>query len=101
MSMLDPSLVFWDDWLLLGVQAASLTFLVIYVIKTWQMASAARDAAKASADAVRESADARAEALAPRILVYFDGTSSLAAQVVIQNAGSGTAANLRLDFAPP
>ena len=59
------------DWILFFTQILTLVALVIYVWKTWEMASATRRAAEASAAAVREAIDARLEALAPRILVYF------------------------------
>ena len=98
---IDPNSVYWDDWLLLFVQTAGLVALVIYVIKTWQMASATRLAAEASRDMAREARDARMESLAPRIVVYFDSSRHLEAQVVIRNAGAGTAANVKVTFQPP
>jgi hypothetical protein len=98
---IDPKTVFWDDWLLLVVQIASLVALVIYVIKTWQMASATRIAAEATRDMAQEARDARMGSLAPRIVVYFDSSRNLEAHVVIRNAGVGTAANVRVSFDPP
>ena len=97
----DPKDYFWDDWTLLVIQLGGLVALVIYVWKTWQMASATNRAAQSSLAAVEESRNARLEALAPRIVVYFDGGPRLTAEVVIYNAGSGTAGDLKLAFNPP
>jgi hypothetical protein len=97
----NPATVYWDDWVLFGAQLVTLVALVVYVWKTWEMAKATRDAALASRDILQEAREDRAEGLAPRIVVFFDGTPGLAAQVVIQNAGAGTAADLRLTFDPP
>ena len=99
--LIDPKSVFWDDWLLLFVQIAGLVALIVYVIKTWQMASATRLAAEANRDMAKEALDARLESLAPRVVVYFDASRHLEAQVVIQNAGAGTAANVQHMFQPP
>jgi hypothetical protein len=99
--MIDPKLVFWDDWLLLSVQAAGLVALVIYVWKTWEMAAATRRAAEASRALAQEAVDARVEALAPRVIVYFDSSPGLGADVVITNAGAGTASQVKLTFSPP
>lgn len=65
--MPNPQQIFWDDWALLVIQAATLVALVVYVWKTWEMATATRDAASASARAIEEARQARAEALAPRV----------------------------------
>lgn len=94
MTLPNPTTVFWDDWTLLAVQSLGLLFLVIYVWKTWQMASATRDA-------VEESKRARLEALAPRIVVYFDPRETFVAYVVTENAGNGTAADVTYHFEPP
>jgi hypothetical protein len=99
--MPNPQQIFWDDWLLMGFQAATLIALVVYVWKTWEMASATRDAASASSRAIEEARQARAEALAPRVLVYLNQSELTNAQVVIQNAGAGTATDLQITFEPP
>ncbi|HEV2148348.1 MAG TPA: hypothetical protein VGR37_13165 [Longimicrobiaceae bacterium] len=64
------------------------------------MASATRAAAESNRRAVENDIEARLEALAPRIVVYFDG-SSMMARIAIQNAGNGSAENLHLEFDPP
>jgi hypothetical protein len=97
----NPANIFWDDWLLLFVQVATLVVLMVYVWKTWEMAASTSRAAQTSLEAVEESRTARLEALAPRIVIYFDSDKHFSAQVVIYNAGSGTAGDLRLTFDPP
>lgn len=92
-SLPDPGSVQWDDWLRLALEAATLVFLIIYVAKTWQMASATRDA-------VTEAKDARLEALAPRVLVYFDLANPPIVEVIVQNAGAGTATEVTFELAP-
>lgn len=98
--MPDPSVVVRDDWVLLGVQVATLIFLAIYVVKTWQMASATRDAAEASARTAKESHEARMQALAPRVLVYFNPDEIRIAELVVENRGAGTAEDVRFEFEP-
>lgn len=98
--MPDPSVVVWDDWVLLGVQVATLIFLAIYVVKTWQMASATKDAAEASARTARQSYEARMQALAPRVLVYFNPDEIHIAELVVENRGAGTAEDVRFEFEP-
>lgn len=98
--MPDPSVVVWDDWVLLGVQVATLILLAIYVIKTWQMASATKDAAEASARTAQESYEARMQALAPRVLVYFNPNEMHIAELVVENRGAGTAEDVRFEFDP-
>jgi hypothetical protein len=83
----DPRTIVWDDWLLLVLQVFSLIFLIIYVIKTWEMASATRAAAEASNRAVEHEREARLEALAPRVLVYFDGSSDFGSDCYPERRG--------------
>jgi hypothetical protein len=54
------------------LQFFSLIFLIIYVIKTWEMASATRKAALATEKSVDELRKTRDQATAPYIVVYFD-----------------------------
>lgn len=99
--MLDPASVHWDDWLLLALQVFTLVFLIIYVWKTWEMASATREAAAATADAAQEAHEARMDALAPGVVLYFDPTEIHVAQIVIENVGRGTAYDVRFEFDSP
>jgi hypothetical protein len=98
---IDPRTVVWDDWALFGAQLLTLAALVVYVWKTWEMASATRSAAEANAAAVKEAIDARLEAMAPRILVYFGAEELQSAEVVVENRGQGTAVDLSIQFDPP
>lgn len=97
----DPDTIAWDEWLLLFVQIATLIALIIYVIKTWQIANETRRAAEASASATRESFEARMAALAPRVLLYFSTDDIQLAELVLENVGSGTAEDLDIEFNPP
>lgn len=100
MALPDPASVF-DDWALLLLQCLSLVVIVVYVWKTWEMASATRASAESSAATLREAKEARLDALAPRVLVYSDPSSSSVAEVVVLNdAGAGTALDVRLDVTP-
>jgi hypothetical protein len=100
-TLLSPSAVSWDYWLLFIIQLATLGVLIIYVWKTWEMASATRRAAEASEHTLREASQARLDEVAPAILVYFDSTPFLGAEIVIENAGKGAASDVSLHFDPP
>ena len=98
--MLNPDAVVWDDWVLLFIQAATLVALVIYVVKTWQIANETRNAAQATAAATEESQKARMAAMAPRIMVYFSPEEIQTAEIVMENVGLGTARNVVPRFEP-
>ena len=105
--LIDPSTVFWPYWVLFTVQVATLLALVLYVWKTWEMAQATRDAAeanreaaKANSESVAEAREARVAAQAPRMMLYFDTRSADVAEIVLENAGAGTAADIALTFDP-
>jgi len=101
MDLPDPSTIVWVSWLQLVMQLGTLVFLTIYVIKTWQMASATRAAAQASSRAADEALKARLQGLAPRILVYFNPEQIFFAEIVVENAGAGTAKDVEFKFDPP
>lgn len=92
--MTPPADVAWSSWVLFGVQILTLVFLAIYVMKTWEMASASKAM-------VEESYEARMESLAPKVLVYFDTDSVTLAEIVVENCGTGTAGNVIFSFDPP
>jgi hypothetical protein len=100
MRLPDPDLVYWDDWLLLLIQAATLVGLLIYVWKTWQIANESRRTAEASMMAVRESEQARLAALAPRVVVYFSADEIRWADIITENVGAGTAKDVVIRFEP-
>ncbi len=88
-------------WVLFVAQIVTMLGLLVYVWKTWEMASATRTAAEASAKAVKDATEARLEALAPHILVYFGTEQMQWAEVVVENRGHGTATDLQIHFDPP
>lgn len=99
--MPNPETYYWDDWVLLAIQGLTLIALAVYVWKTWHIATATRDAAEAAATTAREANEARLAALAPRIMVYFSHAEIFMANIVLENAGSGTARDVRIMFDPP
>lgn len=101
MEFVNPASVYWDEWVIFFVQFATLIFLIVYVWKTWEMATATRAAAEASSVAAIEAKEARMEALAPRLMVYFSPEQIQLAEVVVENIGAGTAASVKITFEPP
>jgi hypothetical protein len=95
-------ILFWAQLAGIAVQFLSLIFLIVYVIKTWEMASATRVAAEATQGSVAEMRETRDQQTAPYIIVYFDvpfGTSLI--YLVVKNIGSTIASDVKLDFTPP
>jgi hypothetical protein len=90
----------WTQWVLFSVQIGTLVALVVYVVKTWQMASATAAAAEASAEAATEMRVAREAASAPRISVYFRTLDVHLAYVVLENRGESTAEDVQMTFQP-
>lgn len=91
----------WTTWTLFWVQVATLAALVVYVIKTWEIASATARAAQASADATNEMRIARETLSAPRISVYFRTVDTSLAYIVLENRGESAAQELSVQFSPP
>lgn len=91
----------WNEWLLLGVQILTLVVIGVYVWKTWEMAAATRKAAEAAEETLKEAREGRIEEMAPAMLVYFDSTYWGGADIVMENAGRGAAADVSLTFDPP
>lgn len=86
--MKNEDVLFWVQVVGIVVQFLSLIFLIIYVIKTWEMAAATRVAAEATQGSVAEMREARDQQTAPYIIVYFDvpfGTSLI--YLVVKNIG--------------
>lgn len=99
--MPDPKSVYWDDWLLIFFQAATLVALVIYVWKTWHIAAETRRTAEAAIDATSEAREARLAFLAPRIQIYFSVEDVHQAEIVVENIGTGVARDVQITFDPP
>jgi hypothetical protein len=90
------------DTALLVVQVASLMALVVYVAKTWEIASATRDAARASASALAEMREARDQEVAPYVIAYFDVSDArYTICFVVENIGRSMAHNVRVVVEPP
>lgn len=83
------------------VEVISLIALVIYVIKTWQMASETKRAAEATQASVREMQITRERETAPYIVVYLDIVDNFAFSLVIKNLGKTSASNLKINITPP
>ncbi|MHB8857333.1 MAG: hypothetical protein ACYC6K_12020 [Bellilinea sp.] len=92
-----------QQMILFFVQIASLIFLIIYVIKTWEMASATRKAAEATEKSVLEMREQRDTEIAPYIVAYLDGQGTINGKLylVIKNTGKSVAKNVKVIFDPP
>jgi hypothetical protein len=87
--------------ILFFVQITSLIFLIVYVIKTWEMASATRKAAEATEKSVIEMRDTRDQETAPFVIAYFDvQTESSLIYLVVKNIGRTVANQVILTFTP-
>lgn len=87
--------------ILFFVQIASLIFLIIYVVKTWEMASATRKAAEATEKSVLEMRETRDQETAPFIIAYFDvQTEASLIYLVVKNIGRTVATQVKLSFTP-
>ncbi len=84
------------------VQIVTLVALVVYVIKTWHMASATKQMAEASRRTLEEMKESRDILTRPYVIVYFDSPPGQAwFELVIENTGSGSARDINLKFDPP
>lgn len=85
-----------------AVQILTLIALIVYVIKTWQMASATREYAAISEKTLQEMRDSRDQESAPYIVTYFDipfGQQFIF--FVIKNIGKTSAERVKIDINPP
>ena len=87
--------------ILFVVQVLSLIFLIIYVVKTWEMASATRRASEATEKSVNEMREARDSETAPYVVVYFDVPENRQLYLIIKNTGKSMAKNIKINFDPP
>lgn len=87
--------------ILFFVQITSLIFLIIYVIKTWEMASATRKAAEATERSVLEMRETRDQETAPFIIAFFDvQTEASLIYLVVKNIGHTVATQVKFTFTP-
>jgi hypothetical protein len=90
------------DFVLALVQIASLIALVVYVVKTWHIASATKKAAEASEKSLQEMKEMRDQETAPYVIVYFEiasGTPFI--YLVVKNTGRTIAKDIKMRFKPP
>lgn len=96
----------WVQIINLIVATLSLIVLVLYVIKTWQIASATQKSTDISERILKEMEATREQEVAPYVVAYFDlenDASRLPASVffTIRNEGKTVAKNVKLEFDPP
>lgn len=95
MTLLQQTILFW-------VQIGSLLALAIYVIKTWEMASATRKSAAEMQASVEEMRKSRELEMAPYIVVFIDvNIKKRIFYLVIRNTGKTAANNLKITINPP
>lgn len=88
------------DIILAAVQILTLFTLIIYVIKTWQIASASKKSTEVSEKILKEMKESRDQEIAPYVVAYFDIEGYLI-YLVIKNLGKSVAKNVKLEFQPP
>ena len=84
------------------IQLLSLIALVVYVIKTAEVAEGTRKSAQAMDRSVAEMVEDRDQQIAPYVVVFFDHqTDSPIFDLVIKNTGRTAARNVEIAFDPP
>jgi len=89
------------DIFLAIIQIVTLIALIIYVAKTWEIASASTKSTKVSEGILKEMKESRDTEVAPYVVVYFDipyGKHLI--YLVIKNIGKSVANNVKLVFQP-
>ena len=90
------------EFILFIVQIASLIALIVYVIKTADMAREAKKSAELTEKNLEEMIVNRNLEFAPYIVVYFDAmTDSPVFDLVVKNTGKTIANNIVIAFNPP
>lgn len=87
--------------LLLCIQIPTLIALIVYVIKTWEMASASRKSVEVAEKSVTEMKISREKESEPYVIVYFDipvGKNII--YLVVKNIGKTIATNVKISFEP-
>ena len=84
------------------VQIATLIALIIYVIKTWQIASASKKSTEVSEGILKEMKESRDQEVAPYVVAYFDIPYGMPLiYLIVRNAGKSVAKDVKLEFQPP
>lgn len=96
----------WVQIINLIVGTLSLISLIIYVIKTWQIASATQKSTEISERILKEMEATREQEVAPYVVAYFDlenegGHLPPAVFFTVKNEGRTVAKNVKLEFDPP
>jgi len=89
------------DTVLAVVQIATLIALILYVIKTWQIASASNKSTIVSEKILKEMKESRDQEIAPYVVIYFDipyGAHWI--YLVVKNLGKSVAKDVKLEFQP-
>ncbi len=90
------------DVIMFVIQLLSLIALVLYVIKTAEVAEGTRKSAQAMDRSVAEMVEDRDQQIAPYVVVFFDNqTDSPIFDLVIKNTGRTAARNVEITFDPP
>lgn len=90
------------DVIMFVIQLLSLIALVLYVIKTAEVAEGTRKSAQAMDRSVAEMVEDRYQQIAPYVVVFFDNqTDSPIFDLVIKNTGRTAARNVEITFDPP
>ena len=90
------------DLALALVQIATLIALIIYVIKTWQIASASKKSTVVSEGILKEMKESRDQEVAPYVVAYFDIPYGMPLiYLIVRNAGKRVAKDVKLEFQPP
>lgn len=88
---------------LLVIQIPTLIALIIYVVKTWEMASASRKSTEIAEKALLEMREQRDAEIAPYVIAYLDAQGEIGGllYLVIKNTGKTVAKNVKVVFDPP
>ena len=90
------------ETIILIVQVCSLLALIMYVVKTAEMARETKKSAAATEKSIEEMVEDRNMEFAPYVVVYFDAqTDSPIFDLVITNTGKTIANNVKVEFTPP
>lgn len=84
------------------VQILTLFCLIVYVIKTWEIASATRDASLTSEKTLKEMKETREQENAPYIVVYIKNPIPYDTDLylIVKNTGKSIAEDVKLEFTP-
>lgn len=83
------------------INLATLIFIIIYVVKTWHIASATRISAEATKSMASEMKAARESETSPHVIVFFNVSITKAhVHLVVRNIGKGVAENVKVEFTP-